>query len=289
MNKREWVQAVRALHQAHALSYGVKLDMRSNAARGLGPPEPKIGPAAQRGPVDTYREKIVEHVTAVRADRKPKALPTPAPAPRPAPAPAPAQAPARKPYYHPDRIAEREKKEKEKEMATKPKDLRTDNESKESVTRITLQKLKNQFGVDISPADKLSGEALERWSEEAEDKVFEKEFKEFQSSLPKTTDVLQQNPDPSFSEMLKASFEKMMLWIKSAGGSHKEIDTENYGQVVQLDDLHAVQRTAPNKYSIHLISDLNKIPGLDDPKTEIKYAGGVGVVSGKALDKDRGR
>ena len=176
-------------------------------------------------------------------------------------------------------------------MATK-QDLRTDNESKESVTRITLQTLKNQFGVDISPADKLSGEALERWSEEAEDKVFEKEFKEFQSSLPSKPDVLQQNPDPSLSEMLKASFEKMLRWIKSSGGSHKEIDTENaehYGPVVQLDDLHAVQRLGENRFAIHKLSDLDKLPALNDPKTEIRYAGGVGVVSGKALDKDRGR
>jgi hypothetical protein len=166
-------------------------------------------------------------------------------------------------------------------MATKQKDLRTDNESKESVTRITLQTLKNQFGVDISPADKLSGEALERWSEAAEDKVFEKEFKEFQSSLPSKPDVLQQNPDPSFSEMLKASFEKMMLWIKSAGGSHKEIDTENYGQVVQLDDLHAVQRLGENRFAIHKLSDLDKVPALNDPGTEIKYQNGRGTVVGK--------
>jgi hypothetical protein len=228
---------------------------------------------------------------AAAAPTAPVAAPVPAPAPVPVPA-VPTPAPTRKSYHHPDRIAEREAaiKKKEKEMATEQKqDLRTDAEFKESISRITLQTLKTDFGVDIAPADKLTGEALERWSEAAEDKVFEKEFKEFQSSLPSKPDVLQQNLGPSLAEMLKASFEKMMLWIKSAGGSHKEIDTENYGQVVQLDDLHAVQRTAPNKYSIHLISDLNKIPGLDDPKTEIKYAGGVGVVSGKALDKDRGR
>ena len=131
-----------------------------------------------------------------------------------------------------------------------------------------------------------------RWSEAAEDKVFEKEFKEFQSSLPSKADVLQQNPDPSFSEMLKASFEKMMLWIKSAGGSNKEIDTqhgEHYGAVVELDDMHCVQRISKNSFAIHKLSDLDKLPALNDPKTEIKYAGGVGVVSGKALDKDRGR
>ena len=178
-------------------------------------------------------------------------------------------------------------------MATKPKDLRTDSEHKEAVTRITLQTLKNQFGVDIAPADQLTGESLERWREAEEDKVFEKEFKEFQSSLPSNQpDVLPPATGPSFAEMLKASFEKMVLWIKSAGGSNKEIDTqhgEHYGQVVQLDDLHAVQRLSKNSFAIHKLSDLDKLPALNDPKTEIKYAGGVGVVSGKALDKDRGR
>jgi hypothetical protein len=169
-------------------------------------------------------------------------------------------------------------------MATKQKDLRTDREHKEAVTRITLQTLKNQFGVDISPAEKMTGEALERWSEEAEDKVFEKEFKEFQSLLPSKPDVLQQNLGPSLAEMLKASFEKMVLWIKSAGGSNKEIDTqhgEHYGQVVQLDDLHAVQRTAKGIYSIHRIDELDNVPALNDPGTEIKYQNGRGTVVGK--------
>ena len=169
-------------------------------------------------------------------------------------------------------------------MATKQKDLRTDSEHKEAVSRITLQTLKNQFSVDIEPADQLTGEALERWREEAEDKVFEKEFKEFKSSLPSKPDVLTPTPGPSFSEMLKASFEKMMLWIKSAGGSYKEIDTqhgEHYGQIVELDDLHAVQRLGENRFAIHKLSDLDKVPALNDPKTEIKYQNGRGAVVGK--------
>ena len=97
-------------------------------------------------------------------------------------------------------------------------------------------------------------------------------------------DVLPPAPGTSFTEMLKASFEKMMLWVKSAGGSHKEIDTENaecYGPVVQLDDLHAVQRTAPNKYSIHRLDELDNVPALNDPGTEIKYQNGRGTVVGK--------
>jgi hypothetical protein len=72
MNQREWVQSVRDLHQAHALAHGVELDMRSNAARGLGPAEPKIGPADRRGTVDTYRDVITAHVQELREARKPK-------------------------------------------------------------------------------------------------------------------------------------------------------------------------------------------------------------------------
>lgn len=70
MNKREFVQSVRDLHQAHALAHGVELDMRSNAARGLGPAEPKIGPADRRGNVDTYRKVITAHVEELREARK---------------------------------------------------------------------------------------------------------------------------------------------------------------------------------------------------------------------------
>lgn len=72
MNKREFVQDVRDLHQAHAQSHGVELDMRSNAARGLGPAEPKIGPADRRGNVDTYRDAMSAHVDKLRKARKPK-------------------------------------------------------------------------------------------------------------------------------------------------------------------------------------------------------------------------
>lgn len=185
--------------------------------------------------------------------------------------------PAKKSYYHPDRIAAREKKEKE--MATKaehdlvaaatarraenPKYRPTQAELK-AVDQVLIEQTKKKLGIPeptIQPSNQ-PGEAV----------------------TPA--------PGPSFAEMLKASFEKMLDWIKSAGGSHKEIDTqhsEHFGAVVELDDMHCVQRTGKGIYLIHRIDELDNVPALNDPKTEIRYAGGVGVVSGKALDKDRGR
>ena len=76
----------------------------------------------------------------------------------------------------------------------------------------------------------------------------------------------------------------MMDWIKGQRGVLKEIAAEKpncYGAVVQLDDLHCVQRVGKGTYSIHRLDHLDKLPALDDPKTEIKYAGGVGKVSGQ--------
>jgi hypothetical protein len=50
---------------------------------------------------------------------------------------------------------------------------------------------------------------------------------------------------------------------------------------VQLDDLHAVQRVGRGTYAIHQLDKLDKVPTLDDPKTEISYRGGRGTVVGQ--------
>lgn len=225
MNKREWVQAVRALHQAHALTYGVKLDMRSNAARGLGPPEPKIGPAAQRGPIDTYREKIVQHVTSVRAERKPKAPPSPAPTPRPAPAALSwASAPAR-----PAAIVSKPIQQQPERQRTRP-----------------------------APAT-------------------------VQAPTPAPVRAPDPAPAQTLAERLQESFKNLLQWIKGQGGNYREINTQGAqcsGPVLHLDELHAVQRVGRGAYSIHRLDHLDKLPAVDDPKTEINYRDGRGTVSG---------
>ena len=72
----------------------------------------------------------------------------------------------------------------------------------------------------------------------------------------------------------------------------KEITAEKsdcYGAVVLLDDLHCVQRVGKGTYSIHRLDQLDKVPALDDPKTEIKYADGLGKVSGPGHARGLGR
>lgn len=91
-------------------------------------------------------------------------------------------------------------------------------------------------------------------------------------------------PVPSLADLVKASFTRFLEWITRSGGKHVEIDTQrsdHYGPVVQLDDLHAVQRTGGGKFAIHQLDRLDKLPALDDPKMEIKYRNGVGQVNGK--------
>jgi hypothetical protein len=92
----------------------------------------------------------------------------------------------------------------------------------------------------------------------------------------------------TLTERLKDSWESMMGWIKGQGGKVVQLDTErssHYGQVVQLDDLHAVQSTGQGKYVIHELDRLDKVPVSQNPKTEIHYRGGVGQVIGNDQDK----
>jgi hypothetical protein len=89
---------------------------------------------------------------------------------------------------------------------------------------------------------------------------------------------------PTLAERLAKSLQRLLDWIKGQGGVLKEINTEKadcYGAVVQLDDLHAVQRVGRGTYAIHQLDKLDKVPTLDDPKTEISYRGGRGTVVGQ--------
>lgn len=87
-------------------------------------------------------------------------------------------------------------------------------------------------------------------------------------------------PTKSLKERLNASWDAFVAWIKGAGGRQEEVtaSSSHSGPVVQLDDLHAVQRTGVGKFAIHQLDRLDKLPALDDPKMEIKYQGGVGQV-----------
>jgi hypothetical protein len=99
-------------------------------------------------------------------------------------------------------------------------------------------------------------------------------------------------PAQTLAERLRESFEALVNWVKKQGGGLKEIDTERaqcFGAVVQLDDLHAVQRVGRGTYAIHKLDQLDKVPALDDSKTEIKYSSGRGTVSGAVQSREKDR
>jgi hypothetical protein len=97
---------------------------------------------------------------------------------------------------------------------------------------------------------------------------------------------------PTLAERLHESLKALMDWIKRQSGELKEINAERadcYGAVVQLDDLHAVQRVGRGTYAIHQLDKLDKVPALDDPKTEISYRDGRGQVAGAVQSREKDR
>ena len=88
---------------------------------------------------------------------------------------------------------------------------------------------------------------------------------------------------PSLASLVRASYVKFVEWITGNSGKRIEINTQSSdhcGPVLQLDDLHALQRVGIDKFAIHQLAHLDKVPRLDDPKMEIKYRGGFGQVIG---------
>ena len=183
--------------------------------------------------------------------------------------------------------------------------LQTENERLEAISRITLKTLEVDFGVDIKPAEKLKGEDLERWREAAEDKVFEQQLAEMKPPAPAKMPMeaqkrpveapkLSKAPSPlpiqqkSLMERLMASMQAMLDWIKGKNGVVVDLDTQqsdHFGPVVQLDDLHAVQSTGRGRYAVHELGKLDQVPALNDSRTEVHYRGGVGQVKGQSLGR----
>ena len=113
--------------------------------------------------------------------------------------------------------------------------------------------------------------------------------------MPRPTPALQAPapaPAQTLAERLHESLKALVEWIKGQGGGLKEIDAERStvcGPVVQLDDLHAVQRVGRGTYAIHRLDQLDKTPAVDDPKTEISYRDGRGKVTGAVQSREKDR
>lgn len=98
-------------------------------------------------------------------------------------------------------------------------------------------------------------------------------------------------PEKSLTERLSESWDRFVAWIKGEGGKQEPVTAASFhsGPVVQLDDLHAVQRVGVGKFAIHQLDHLDKVPDLNDPKMEIKYQDGVGQVKAEAGQEPRPR
>lgn len=107
---------------------------------------------------------------------------------------------------------------------------------------------------------------------------------------PKTRnpDISTPKPEKSLKEALKDSLKEFrdgwMDFIKYKGFTHAELDTSQgqyRGTILDKDDLFAVQKTGRHTCVIHLLSDLDMNPELENPDILIRYRDGVGQVSGQ--------
>lgn len=190
-------------------------------------------------------------------------------------------------------------------MTQENQSLQTENERlaerREAASRITLQTLKTDFGVDIAPAAKLKGEALEKWREAAEDRVFEQQLAEMKTpahvkrpveapNRPVEAPKPSKSPSPSpiqeksLVERLAASLAAMLEWLRGVGGVQEPVQAQGIyiGPVLHADELHCIQKTG-RRFAVHRLDDLDAVPALDDSATSIQYRDGKGHVSGKTI------
>ena len=86
-------------------------------------------------------------------------------------------------------------------------------------------------------------------------------------------------------ELVAASFAAMVAWVKervgplaqclAVDGAH---DRTYLGSVVEIDELHAVQKTGRNYY-VHRLDALDRSPPVGDQGISIEYRGGRGTVT----------
>lgn len=88
--------------------------------------------------------------------------------------------------------------------------------------------------------------------------------------------------EKTFLERLGASWEAFVAWIKDMGGQLEPVtaSSRHDGPVVQLDDLHCLQKTGRSSYAIHELEKLDQVPELDNGQVSIRYRDGQGHVSG---------
>ena len=91
-----------------------------------------------------------------------------------------------------------------------------------------------------------------------------------------------ERPEKTLAELLGESSRAMARWIEEIGAEQEPVGpgTRHEGPVKHLDELHCVQKTG-KRYAIHLLSNLDALPALDDPSTSIRYHDGKANVVAK--------
>ena len=91
-----------------------------------------------------------------------------------------------------------------------------------------------------------------------------------------------ERPEKTLAELLGESSRAMARWIEEIGAEQEPVGpgTRHEGPVKHLDELHCVQKTG-KRYAIHLLSNLDALPALDDPSTSIRYQDGKAKVVAK--------
>ena len=113
-----------------------------------------------------------------------------------------------------------------------------------------------------------------------------------ETTKPQTLPTPLPTPQKSLRERLEASLRVVLGWITSRDGEFDPVDqwgearSDHYGPVVEVHDMHAVQKTGRTKFTVHELSKLDAVPALDDTKTEIHYRSGVGQVKGKVVGQE---
>ena len=373
-NKKEQVQIVRDGWQEFARQHGITLDLRSNQAKGLGAPEPKLGPEHPRSGLDPRREarkeeidrlrqireiekelriinqqerehgdtesraknrkngpaaglaqmhqlRAINHIhdiggfenllqqdarhklqqpihggsrvglhqlgadpttrNAVLAQAVPgKAIQKPPEAMQPSPARrATSQVPIMVDggWTTAEQLVERKRKmEYTRQLEA---DLRARNAQAAAELRARADRLAEQVA---------SGEKTPLVLKTANEHVKNAEILEKIASAPL------QPPEPSLLERLAASWSAMLAWIKELGPLPERVDVDTeagkyQGKFVNMDDLHAIQKTGRTTYHVHLLEALDRKPEMNNIETRVQYEKGRGRVTGEPDRGDRGK
>jgi hypothetical protein len=163
-------------------------------------------------------------------------------------------------------------------------------------TQKDYQALKKAHEIEVADLKKELATALEEAakvplleSKVAQLTIENEALKAQEAPKSKNLPIPYAHPEKSLLERLRASLEAFVQWVKGESGQQVPVDTEQsdyVGPVVQLDDLHAVQKVGRTAYAIHELKNLDSVPSAGDTKTEIQYRGGFGYVKGREVDKD---